>query len=71
MTLSGVIEAANGACYEFGIMGLSCKRDLLRIGDPVSFYVDTASRAANIVPVRKKRRAIVDSIKGLYIFCRH
>nr|CAD7393916.1 unnamed protein product [Timema cristinae] len=57
-----------GAEYEFGIMGLVSKRELLQAGDPVTFQVDSSGRASNIVAVRKKRRAIVDAVKGLFGF---
>jgi hypothetical protein len=50
--------------WQFGIVGLSCKRDLLQVGDPVSFQVDAEGRAANITPVRKKKKAVVDAVKG-------
>ncbi|XP_067012520.2 RNA-binding protein Unr isoform X2 [Anabrus simplex] len=54
--------------YEFGITGLANKRELLQIGDPVTFQVDSDGRAANIVAVRKKRRATVDAVKGPFGF---
>ncbi|XP_059055369.1 cold shock domain-containing protein E1 isoform X2 [Achroia grisella] len=54
--------------YEFGIMGLACKREILQVGDPVTFQADLQGRATNIVPIRKKRRATVDAIKGLFGF---
>ncbi|XP_021919018.1 cold shock domain-containing protein E1 isoform X2 [Zootermopsis nevadensis] len=57
-----------GAEYEFGITGLANKRELLQAGDPVTFQVDSDNRAANIMAVRKKRRAVVDAVKGLYGF---
>lgn len=50
--------------YEFGIMGLACKREILQVGDPVTFQADAEGRATNIVPIRKKRRGTVDAIKG-------
>jgi hypothetical protein len=53
-----------GAEYEFGITGLANKRELLQAGDPVTFQVDSDNRAANIMAVRKKRRATVDAVKG-------
>jgi len=58
----------NGAEYEFGITGLANKRELLQAGDPVTFQVDTDNRATNILAVRKKRRATVDAVKGLFGF---
>nr|CAD7399848.1 unnamed protein product [Timema poppensis] len=61
-------EDEKGADYEFGIMGLVSKRELLQAGDPVTFQVDSSGRASNIVAVRKKRRAIVDAVKGLFGF---
>lgn len=54
--------------YEFGIMGLANKRELLQIGDPVQFQVDSDGHATNIVAVRKKRRATVDAVKGPFGF---
>nr|CAI5834801.1 unnamed protein product [Callosobruchus analis] len=54
--------------YQFGIMGLSNKRELLQVGDHVQFQVDSTGRAANIVAVRKKLRATVDAIKGHFGF---
>ncbi|XP_011499122.1 PREDICTED: cold shock domain-containing protein E1 [Ceratosolen solmsi marchali] len=54
--------------YEFGIMGLSNKRELLQIGDPVQFQLNSEGHACNIVVVRKKRRATVDAVKGLFGF---
>lgn len=54
--------------YEFGIMGLVNKRELLQVGDPVQFQVDSTGRAANIIAVRKKLRATVDAIKGQFGF---
>lgn len=54
--------------YEFGIMGLVNKRELLQVGDAVQFQMDSTGRAANIVAVRKKLRATVDAIKGQFGF---
>ncbi|XP_014613100.1 PREDICTED: cold shock domain-containing protein E1 isoform X1 [Polistes canadensis] len=54
--------------YEFGIMGLVNKRELLQIGDPVQLQVDSAGHACNIVAIRKKRRATVDAVKGPFGF---
>lgn len=54
--------------YEFGIMGLVNKRELLQVGDQVQFQVDSTHRAANIVALRKKLRATVDAIKGHFGF---
>ncbi|XP_060521185.1 cold shock domain-containing protein E1 [Cylas formicarius] len=54
--------------YEFGIMGLINKRELLQVGDQVHFQIDSTQRAANIVAVRKKLRATVDAIKGHFGF---
>ncbi|KAJ3661105.1 hypothetical protein Zmor_005521 [Zophobas morio] len=54
--------------YEFGIMGLVNKRELLQMGDHVQLQVDSTGRAANIVAVRKKLRATVDAIKGHFGF---
>lgn len=54
--------------YEFGIMGLINKRELLQIGDPVQFQINSENQASNIVAVRKKRRATVDAVKGPFGF---
>nr|WFQ96467.1 cold shock domain-containing protein E1 [Trogoderma granarium] len=54
--------------YEFGIMGLVNKRELLQVGDPVQFQIDSTGRAANIIAVRKKLRAAVDAIKDQFGF---
>ncbi|GJQ87988.1 Unr [Trypoxylus dichotomus] len=54
--------------YEFGIMGLVNKRELLQVNDHVQFQIDSTGRAANIVAVRKKLRAAVDAIKGQFGF---
>ncbi|CAG9855914.1 unnamed protein product [Phyllotreta striolata] len=54
--------------YEFGIMGLINKRELLQIGDHVQFQVDATGLASNIVAVRKKFKATVDAIKGHFGF---
>ncbi|XP_073944645.1 RNA-binding protein Unr-like [Choristoneura fumiferana] len=64
----GLIQMEGGTSYEFGIMGLACKREILQVGDPVTFQADAEGRATNIVPVRKKRRATVDAIKGGFGF---
>lgn len=50
--------------YKFGIHGLKNKSELLQVGDPVKFQVDSNMRAVNIVALRDKARATVDSIKG-------
>ncbi|XP_026738767.1 cold shock domain-containing protein E1 [Trichoplusia ni] len=65
---SGLIQVEGGTSYEFGIMGLACKREILQVGDPVTFQADVEGRATNIVPIRKKRRATVDAIKGGFGF---
>lgn len=71
---SGLIKVVNEQMeetnkqFEFGIMGLSNKRELLQAGDPVQFQVDSSGRAANIVAVRKKLKATVDAIKGQFGF---
>ncbi|CAK1554199.1 unnamed protein product [Leptosia nina] len=65
---SGLIQVENGISFEFGIMGLASKREILQVGDPVTFQADMEGRATNIVPVRKKRRAVVDAIKGGFGF---
>lgn len=54
--------------YEFGIMGLLNKRELLQINDPVQFQIDAEGHACNIVAVRKKRIATVDAVKGAFGF---
>ncbi|XP_076285860.1 cold shock domain-containing Unr [Lasioglossum baleicum] len=54
--------------YEFRIMGLVNKRELLQAGDPVQLQVDSAGHACNVVAVRKKRRATVDAVKGPFGF---
>ncbi|XP_043248968.1 cold shock domain-containing protein E1 [Colletes gigas] len=54
--------------YEYRIMGLVNKRELLQAGDPVQLQVDSAGHACNIVAVRKKRRATVDAVKGPFGF---
>uniref|UniRef100_A0A0A9YVF5 Cold shock domain-containing protein E1 n=1 Tax=Lygus hesperus TaxID=30085 RepID=A0A0A9YVF5_LYGHE len=68
----GVITTAltdeEGATYDFGITGLSNKRELLQVGDPVQFQVDSEGRAVNISAVRKKKKSTVDSIKGQFGF---
>lgn len=64
MFFVGLIQVEGGGAYEFGIMGLACKREILQVGDPVTFQADVEGRATNIVPIRKKRRAVVDAIKG-------
>ncbi|XP_037299850.1 cold shock domain-containing protein E1 [Manduca sexta] len=65
---SGMIQTEAGINYEFGIMGLACKREILQVSDPVTFQADIEGRATNIVPIRKKRRATVDAIKGGFGF---
>ncbi|KAI5729340.1 hypothetical protein M8J76_001535 [Diaphorina citri] len=57
-----------GKEYEFGILSLVHKRDLLQIGDPVQFQVDSNNRAANLVAVRQKFKSTVNAIKGLFGF---
>ncbi|KAJ8687739.1 hypothetical protein QAD02_023533 [Eretmocerus hayati] len=54
--------------YEFGIMGLQSRRELLQLGDPVQFQVGSDGHATNIVAVREKHRATVDTVKGPYGF---
>lgn len=61
-------EEENISQYEFGIKGLINKRELLQVGDPVQFQVDSKNRAVNIIAIRKKQRAHVDAIKGLFGF---
>uniref|UniRef100_A0A0V0G417 Putative cold shock domain-containing protein e1 n=1 Tax=Triatoma dimidiata TaxID=72491 RepID=A0A0V0G417_TRIDM len=54
--------------YEFGIVGLQNKRELLQVGDAVNFQVDSEGRAVNISAIRKKKKSTVDSIKGQFGF---
>ncbi|GAB0096270.1 cold shock domain-containing protein E1 [Sergentomyia squamirostris] len=54
--------------HEFGITSLVNKRDLLQKNDAVSFKLDTRGRAAEVIAVRQKKRANVDSIKGQFGF---
>ncbi|KAL1117483.1 hypothetical protein AAG570_004806 [Ranatra chinensis] len=61
-------EGEDGTEYEFGITSLSNKRELLQVGDPVQFQVDSEGRAVNITAVRQKKKATVDSIKGQFGF---
>lgn len=49
-------------------MGLANKRELLQVGDPVQFQIDSSGWAGNIIAVRKKLRATVDAIKGQFGF---
>lgn len=70
---SGLIELISDAGesisqHELGITSLTNKRDLLQKDDCVSFKVDEAGRAAEVTAVRKKKRAVVDSIKGQFGF---
>lgn len=70
---SGLIQLINDAgeavsSHEFGITSLINKRDLLQKDDSVVFKVDEASRAVDVTAVRKKKRAVVDSIKGQFGF---
>lgn len=54
--------------FKFGIFGLKNKSELLQVGDPVRFQVDSNKRAVNIVALRDKSRATVDSMKGGTLF---
>lgn len=70
---SGLVELINEngeivSCHEIGITSLTNKRDLLQKDDVVEFKVDEAGRAAEVTAIRKKKRAIVDSIKGQFGF---
>lgn len=70
---SGLIELINDAGepvsdHQFGITSLINKRDLLQKSDPVVFKVDETGRAVDVTAVRKKKRAVVDSIKGQFGF---
>lgn len=70
---SGLIELINDAgeavsSHEFGITSLINKRDLLQKDDSVVFKVDETGRAVDVTAVRKKKRAVVDSIKGQFGF---
>lgn len=44
------------------------KRELLQPGDPVQFQVDSEGRAGNIIAMRKKRKAVVDAVRGHFGF---
>lgn len=59
-------EEEEGQEFEFGITGLSNKREILQVGDNVQFQIDSEGRAVNITAVRKKKKATVDSIKGIF-----
>ncbi|XP_071445726.1 RNA-binding protein Unr isoform X2 [Hetaerina americana] len=61
-------EKHSAGVYEFGIMGLANKRDLLQAGDPVRFRIDADGRATEIEALRKKITATVDAVKGLFGF---
>lgn len=68
---SGLVKVKNNEKtleLEFGIMGLANKRELLQVGDSVQFQIDSSGRAANIIAVRNKLRAVVDAIKGQFGF---
>ena len=70
---SGLVELVNDAGevvsqHELGITSLTNKRDLLQKDDYVVFKVDEAGRAAEVTAIRKKKRAVVDSIKGQFGF---
>ena len=54
--------------YQFGITGVVNKRELLQKNDSVTFQVDEKGWAVNIVAVRKKLIATVDTVKGHYGF---
>lgn len=69
----GLVELQNDtgegiSRHELGITSLTNKRDLLQKDDQVTFKVDEAGRAAEVTAIRKKKRAIVDSIKGQFGF---
>lgn len=74
---AGLIQATadsdneKGAEYEFGITSLTNKRELLQVGDPVQFQVDSDGRAANVIAIRKKMKSTVDTIKGVFGFLTH
>lgn len=59
-----VLSDDEGKEFDFGILSLVHKRDLLQIGDPVQFQVDSRGRAANLVAVRQKYKSTVNAIKG-------
>ncbi|KAG5677382.1 hypothetical protein PVAND_007146 [Polypedilum vanderplanki] len=70
---SGLIQlkdenGENISQHKFGITSLVNKRDLLQKDDTVVFKIDETSRAVEVVSVRLKKRAIVDSIKGQFGF---
>lgn len=69
----GLIELRNDmdegiSQHELGITSLTNKRDLLQKDDQVTFKVDEVGRAAEVTAIRKKKRAVVDSIKGQFGF---
>ena len=66
--ITTINDAEDAPEYEFGIMGLVNKRELLQAGDPVQLQVDSDGHACNVVAVRKKRIATVDAVKGAFGF---
>uniref|UniRef100_A0A182QFF3 CSD domain-containing protein n=1 Tax=Anopheles farauti TaxID=69004 RepID=A0A182QFF3_9DIPT len=70
---SGLVQVKNESgdtlsTHEFGITSLKNHRDLLQKDDVVTFKVDELNRAMEIAPVRTKKQAKVDSIKGQFGF---
>lgn len=69
----GLVELQNDtgegiSQHELGITSLTNKRDLLQKDDYVTFKVDEVGRAAEVTAIRKKKKAVVDSIKGQFGF---
>ncbi|XP_052897731.1 cold shock domain-containing protein E1 isoform X1 [Anopheles moucheti] len=70
---SGLVQIKNEmgdtlSTHEFGITSLKNHRDLLQKDDVVTFKIDELNRAMEIAPVRTKKQAKVDSIKGQFGF---
>ncbi|XP_053672561.1 cold shock domain-containing protein E1 [Anopheles nili] len=70
---SGLVQVKNDngdtlSTHEFGITSLKNHRDLLQKDDVVTFKIDELNRAMEIAPVRTKKQAKVDSIKGQFGF---
>ncbi|XP_061506649.1 cold shock domain-containing protein E1 isoform X1 [Anopheles gambiae] len=70
---SGLVQVKNEhgdtlSTHEFGITSLKNHRDLLQKDDVVTFKIDELNRAMEIAPVRTKKQAKVDSIKGQFGF---
>lgn len=70
---SGLIQLINEdgdaiSFHTFGITSLINKRDLLQKDDAVVFKIDESGHCVDVLAVRKKKRAVVDSIKGQFGF---